>query len=224
MPIQGVHAASAFGVGADSVTIDLELLDLGKPIGVYLNEVVAAGEFERGEWVIRRAAAALVAIHATKIPEDIFSLSLVVPTSLTNRQTRATSRDVLLHGDFGFSNLFVSESDVATTLQIVDHLMPPMLLQHPFVVGPPEWDVAMLVSCLAGRPPTPFFRYRRERVALIRAFCSEYEQLSGRRIELLAELVQLVFGVYLDSRPALARSGRTMISQILVRRTRKAWK
>jgi len=224
VPIQGVHAASAIGVGAESASIDLELLDLGKPIGVYLNEVFAAGESERGEWVIRRAAAALAAIHAIKIPEDFLSLSLVVPTPLTNRQTRATSRDVLLHGDFGFSNLFVSESDGATSLQIVDHLLPPMLVQKAFVVGPPEWDVAMLVSCLAGRPPTPFFRYRRERFALIRAFCSEYEQLSGRRIELLAEWVQLTFRVYSDSRPALARIGRMMISQILVRRTRKAWK
>ncbi|WP_370617611.1 phosphotransferase family protein [Mumia sp. Pv 4-285] len=92
--------------------------------------------------------------------------------------TPVTAGHVVLHGDFGFSNVLVRLSD--STIGVIDPTPAPYV--EPRDVGPPIRDLAHMTSCLLGRRGS-IIRYatalRLPRRRLLEAFLDGYAAESG---------------------------------------------
>jgi hypothetical protein len=150
-------------VDRDGRTLELEWLDLGPSLGDVLAQTLGRNDIESGSSYLVLAAQALAAIHARGCEDP----------------DAALAGSVFIHGDFGFSNIFVKTS-TAGMLQILDPL--PRSHRGDIRCGRPEVDVAMMLSCLIGRPPLTPWRHRRARRHLEALFVGEYQRLTGRQL------------------------------------------
>lgn len=183
-------AASPALVGCDtgSHAVDIEYLDLGVPIGEAIRRAIVAGDLAPAKRCLTVAASALVAIHQAPIPEE---------------EARAGEDIVLVHGDFGFSNVFVSVDDGSVAVQVIDPL--PRATGTDLRFGNRELDVAMMLSCLLGRPPLSVWRHVRDRRVLRAWYVAEYQRLSGRRLSGLREAVRVTLRSRLVGQPPVSR-------------------
>jgi len=162
----------------------LVMEDLGDLISLretYLNHMKAQDDpGTNGPELMHRAGAALALIHAVdpvKVSTPHHHSGRVGPDEIEVGGDR-----VMLHGDYGFSNVFVQQR--TGKLAIIDPSPNHFVTTHPLELGPPSLDLGNFTSCLMGLvPPRNFLRMRWYRAAaLIEKFLSGYEITSGRQI------------------------------------------
>ncbi len=106
--------------------------------------------------LLNEVGACLAAIHAIGLPEGaVYSTrSPLFSDALLTRSTSSQGggAGVLQHGDFGFTNIFITDDD---QIVVIDPSPNQYISVHPLNVDVPELDLAVLMSHLIGRSVRP---------------------------------------------------------------------
>jgi hypothetical protein len=133
--------------------------------------------------ILEKAGQALGHIHAAPIPSiEKYDGTLLVPT-FDALQATLPKDFVLLHGDYGFSNVGWSSS--RNQVVILDPSPNYFLTNHPLQSGPRYLDLAQFVSCLCGLVGYwSMLRIKWSRVPVaIDSFVRGYESVSGFSVD-----------------------------------------
>jgi hypothetical protein len=133
--------------------------------------------------LFEKAGNALARIHAAKKPDAGAGKNLSDNAILETLEGIEPQDFVLLHGDFGFSNVGYSSS--RNQVVILDPSPNYFVTSHPLQMGPRYVDIAQFTSCLCGLVGFgDLWRIKWNRVPrTIEAFVSGYERTSGFRID-----------------------------------------
>lgn len=150
-------------IAADEVTgvIEYELVDCSQSI---MDALADSGRSRESILsLLATVGSCLGLIHAIEPPTNAvhFERSTLFDEALASRQTQGSidvtsGAGVLQHGDFGFTNIYVSADESGDDqLTIIDPSPNSYLSVHPLNVDYPELDLAVLVSHLIGRASSP---------------------------------------------------------------------
>lgn len=164
------------------------------------------------------AGSALADIHACSSLDEAWVRELLGPFC-----KQPSPGLVLLHGDFGFSNVFVRSGD---PLPLVIDPGPNRVTTLTAVeVGPPIRDLAIMMSCILGR--VPFGQVHKiiaiPRVDLARAFFDGYSSVRpvGASLGACLEEGQTVLGKYLVQIRGVPRVLAHVLSKALLQRMKR---
>jgi hypothetical protein len=179
------RSPSVLSVELDRSAIYLERLDLERSVSYVIFGRNVHSQRPRALVVIDQCARALAAIHATSIPTKYSAH--VSKWNANYEDVEPQEGDVLLHCDFGFTNLYLSklfaESD-ENALVVLDPEANGFFTEKTLLVGPRYVDLAVFSSCLLGRVGFPralaiSSNWCRD---LVTMFIERYEHYSGTSV------------------------------------------
>jgi hypothetical protein len=129
--------------------------------------------------IFAKAGRALGSMHSSPPPEAKNLPDPMPPLMLDSLRHTGAENSVMIHGDFGFSNVFWSAE--AAQIVLLDASPNYFVSQHPLQVATPYADIGHFVSCLCGLVPARnFLSMRWPRAAYaVRAFLDGYSEVSG---------------------------------------------
>lgn len=177
-------APAVVGVDPVASTVDYERLDCSR------NLLAAVAEPDRRRHtlrsLLRRAGRALALIHGSDAPPGsmtglrapLFEVALGRRSPAGSTSPTPENRPVLQHGDFGFTNLFVTDDD---RLIVIDPSPNGYTSLHPLNLDVAELDLAVLLSHLIGRSARPRALVRSARYGgeLVDAVLDGYRDVAG---------------------------------------------
>lgn len=201
-------------VDHDRDTIRLERIHGFTPmVEVYLGRVPAGADRED---VFRLAGSTLARLHTISRATEPWVIELL------GRTPRRTEGSVLLHGDYGFSNVLVRWVGTRPIVLVIDPGPNHVTTHHASTLGRPIDDMAVMASCILGRLSTrAVLRLPRvPRRQLLAAFRQGYEEHgeSGCSIAELVAAGRDVLEGYLILRRGLPRQAARLVSSVLSQR------
>lgn len=205
-------------VDSSSRAIEMEYLRLECTIGDAVRLALSQRDLEAAYKLVETAAGALAEIHSASCWVSRRCLTDLIPPALSGGDVPRGSAPVHLHGDFGFSNIWLpNATNPVGRLTVLDPFPPPYMSQVNSLEGPPEWDVGVFLSCMAGRPPLGLFRSRSDRRLLARAFVSAYEGAREVKLLNLADWVRLALLGNAFSKGRGGQQVRRIVAPFMVR-------
>lgn len=166
-------------VADDPPRIEFELLPAARTADAAIIDALRAGDEPTATDIAARVGVALATIHRDlPLPEDRRrSRAPALRAALGDRPLRTfgPTASVVLHGDFGFSNIWLGDDGVPV---IYDPEPSRYTTNAIDSVDYPEMDLATYATCLAGRAPRlrDALVLRRHAPALIPAFLAAYRE------------------------------------------------
>jgi hypothetical protein len=182
--------------------------------------------------VFARIGQSLSAIHSGLDLSSSASWRIPRDAELPNDNSAVSTIDgvypdgaVFLHGDFGFSNIFVFRDDDAEQEQpelwVIDPSPNYFMTSRPDIKSAPEIDIANLAACMHGLIPVArqFSCDWTRANELIETFVVAYQEHSSRIVDrgLLGSLVSLTLTQYMQTRVKEPVS-RWLVHKLLNRR------
>ena len=187
----GFVSPRVLGVGKASIMLE-RIADIHSVRDVYLNFNHGIGDADRQQALFRRIGEILALFHREMPVADAqpWMADAFIARRLRRYYGRSVDVDRLpratLHGDFGFSNVFIQGDDLERpTVVILDPCGNGGITRADWLFGPVHIDIGEMLSCLEGRIP---FRQqtglRRDCTQMLQAaFIGGYADVSGMDVD-----------------------------------------